>query len=204
MSCWNDSCHPAGNAPTPVSSNARWPTGTSNTPTTATHPDHPQQQSHSSRPPNPPADARGTPKSPVLPLKSVLSWQGCLVTGVMSAAWGRPCRRVRIHLWSVMCVDGRCGSGRCHRRRGKRRSGPVPGAMPPPMWAASGLRSRDRRTCPWRCAGRGPSRTAFPLVSPMPSASSTGHCAGSGKLACRRPIAGGCQNERMPVVPAGK
>ncbi|MFJ2629546.1 GNAT family N-acetyltransferase [Streptomyces sp. NPDC087532] len=68
MSCWNDSCHPAGNAPTPVSSNARWPTGVSNTPTTATHPDHPQQQSHWSHPPNQPASTTKTPKSPVLRL----------------------------------------------------------------------------------------------------------------------------------------
>lgn len=125
-------------------------------------------------------------------------------TGAMSAVWGGPCRRVRIRLWSVMCVDGRCGGGRCRRRPGKRRSGPVPGAMPPPMWAASGSRSRDRRTCPWRCAGKGLSRTAFPLVSPTPSASSTRRCAGSRKLACRRPTIGGCRNGRAPVGPVGK
>ncbi|MFF1838000.1 IS4 family transposase [Streptomyces sp. NPDC058231] len=69
----NDSCHPADHAPTPASSNAICPTGTSNTPTTTTH-HHPLQQSHSCHLPKPPASARNIAKSAVLRLESQTIW----------------------------------------------------------------------------------------------------------------------------------
>ncbi|MFI0914895.1 IS4 family transposase [Streptomyces abikoensis] len=62
---------PADHAPTPASSSARCPTGSSNTPTIATHPTRRPPSPHWYHPPNPPANARNILKTAVLLLERV-------------------------------------------------------------------------------------------------------------------------------------